>query len=625
MAKKKLPPKKQSGFSLTELLISLTIFGIVSTVAGRIYYNMSVKENIGNAVDVLKTQDDMAAKYLNERYDETYKALLLINPSNSRAVQLNDLTNVKMADDKFVEFANKVFYEPCLIVQADQQYKQNNSSNKRLNVKLLYVQNPNSANKNATLFAGKNLKAITYDKRNAKIINNQADDSFIQNNWGAIQTGCPYISKINANSLVVDVTQNPILSSNRSIRTDRTDDSSTDLPVLSSNSTEAKERTMSTNLYLDATVTEANSSTQYYCDQSQVDHNLAVQKCQAYATQKGYNYNSAIISMISQEGSKCTVSTKGTFTTATCSPYTTSGPEFDAALTSCKTQQPVINGFTYSWASRYSFSLSSDNPDENNMCHGVIYGYYSGMIGPWRNIQDYQSVVCSGNIAINSIGGNAFSEDCGTFQVPAQQTSQSNGAIHKFKALNVGDTGVSVKSTNTDGISTKSTAMLGIDGAGVKAGYIMMKSNAMAIGSGCTVDKVGTMVQQKTEGAYTASQLVCSYNPDFCQGNGYCYTPMKGQTQFAISSTPQVSMACPDGLRVDGSWTPTIDNGGLTNTACAITVNVLTDGGMAYGMKSFCGGTPAAALLKIKCTSASTTATFYNCRADSNGGVNCGN
>lgn len=691
--------KKQAGFSLTELMVSLAIFGLVAGVTSRIYYNISLKENIGNAVDVLKNQDDMTAKYLNERYDETYKALLAL-PQNIKAVPLNDVS-VTMKDDKLVEFATKSFFPPCLIVQVDQNYKTNNASNKRLNIKLLYVQNPDGINKQSPLFSGKNLLAMTADKRNAKVINNATDDTMVQNNWSAIQSGCPYLSKVNPNSLIVDVTKNPILSSNRSERTDRTDDSSSNSPALSANSTNTKERTMSTNLYMDAVVNEAAPWSTDYCDKNKVQTDAAAQitsKCSTLATTNKRFDSIANVDNGVLNGGSCTYNVTGNFTLRDrCDSNNATGTGYS----SCSAAHP--NG--YNFADTFAYIGGSTTPDGNGMCGAnfqarfskitpatpdtpasgtcsyqwhhcewwmralVVATHTSGCnagqsisymddyidngscisntksltCSPQTNFTcqnyvpaqpgtpsttDYKTYPCATNTQYVGTFGSSTTQACGQITQPAYNNSGVTPPQHKFKGLVFNSSSpseVTIKSTNSDGNSDKSTAMLGLNAAGIKAGYIMMKSPAMAIGSACSTDKVGTMVQQKTEGLYTASQLVCSYNTSFCQGDGYCYIPMKSQTQFTTSTTARTEMACPDGLRVDGTWVPSVANQGLQSSACSVAVNIITNGGLAYGWRATCNGIPAASLLKIKCTSASTSETFYNCVGDGNGGVTCDN
>lgn len=699
--------KKQAGFSLTELMVSLAIFGLVAGVTSRIYYNISLKENIGNAVDVLKNQDDMTAKYLNERYDETYKALLAL-PQNIKAVPLNDVS-VTMKDDKLVEFATKSFFPPCLIVQVDQNYKTNNASNKRLNIKLLYVQNPDGINKQSPLFSGKNLLAMTADKRNAKVINNATDDTMVQNNWSAIQSGCPYLSKVNPNSLIVDVTKNPILSSNRSERTDRTDDSSSNSPALSANSTNTKERTMSTNLYMDAVVNEAAPWSTDYCDKNKVQTDAAAQitsKCSTLATTDKRFDSIANVDNGVLSGGSCTYNVTGNFTLRDrCDSNNATG----AGYSSCSAAHP--NG--YNFADSFAYIGGSTTPDGNGMCTANFQARFSkttstptticktwsfqykrqyidswggcsflsnssatcsagsnfiidvgchvfrnpdsstisGLCdsttkssyanlnllidGSWKCVEydsssstDYQTYQCATNTQYSGTFGSSTTQACGQVTQPAYNNSGITPPQHKFKGLVFNSSSpseVTIKSTNSDGNSNKSTAMLGLNAAGIKAGYIMMKSPAMTIGNACSVDKLGTMVQQKTEGAYTASQLVCSYNTSFCQGDGYCYAPMKSQTQFAISTTAQTQMSCPDGLRIDTTWIPSVANEGLQSSACSVLVTPATNGGMAYGWKTTCNGTPYASLLKILCTSASTSENFNNCVGDGNGGVTCDN
>lgn len=692
--------KKQAGFSLTELMVSLAIFGLVAGVTSRIYYNISLKENIGNAVDVLKNQDDMTAKYLNERYDETYKALLAL-PQNIKAVPLNDVS-VTMKDDKFVEFATKSYFPPCLIVQVDQNYKTNNASNKRLNIKLLYVQNPDGVNKQPALFSGKNLLSMTADKRNAKVINSATDDTMIQNNWSAIQSGCPYLSKVNQNSLIVDVTKNPILSSNRSERTDRTDDSSSNSPALSANSTNTKERTMSTNLYMDAVVNEAAPWSTDYCDKNKVQTDAAAQitsKCSTLATTNKRFDSIANVDNGVLSGGSCTYNVTGNFTLRDrCDSNNATGTGYS----SCSAAHP--NG--YNFADGFAYIGGSTTPDGNGMCAANFQSRFSKItpgipdtpaIGnctykstkcdwsssgypsiitfnaqcgagmsitfnadyrqnngcyivtrteicqpsSWVTCQnytpaqpgtpsttDYQTYPCATNTQYAGTFGSSTTQACGQITQPAYNNSGVTPPQHKFKGLVFNSSSpseVTIKSTNSDGNSNKSTAMLGLNAAGIKAGYIMMKSPAMTIGNACSVDKLGTMVQQKTEGAYTASQLVCSYNTSFCQGDGYCYAPMKSQTQFAISTTAQTQMSCPDGLRIDTTWIPSVANQGLQSSACSVLVTPATNGGMAYGWKTTCNGTPYASLLKILCTSASTSENFNNCVGDGNGGVTCDN
>ncbi len=247
---------------------------------------------------------------------------------------------------------------------------------------------------------------------------------------------------------------------------------------------------------------------------------------------------------------------------------------------------------------------------------------------------DYQNYQCATNVSYSADYGASTTMNCGAVYNDSNAYQTNSGVSppqHKFKSLSFGDKGsgnILVKSGTADGTSTESDTYLNIQKAGVKSGYILLRSKAIAADSACKSSELGKMIQQQDESTnYTTSQLVCSYDLDFCGGNGYCYTPLVSQSQF-VDKPNSYSISCPAGLRVDVSWNPTVANGGLSYEKCYsgttqlnVSINQLQSGKKVTGLSTTCqtaNGTPLNYLNRIKCVSSSTEKILTGCKGGDN-------
>ena len=238
-------------------------------------------------------------------------------------------------------------------------------------------------------------------------------------------------------------------------------------------------------------------------------------------------------------------------------------------------------------------------------------------------------------------GAVAAYSGCGEITPNAFVASGITPPQHKFKSLtflskevNTGVVdgarmNVLVKSGTADGTSTESDTYLNVQKAGVKYGYVLLKSKGIQADSACKSSELGKMIQQQNESSnYTTSQLVCSYDLDFCGDSGYCYTPLVSQSQF-VDKPNSYSISCPAGLRADTGWSPTVANGGLSYDKCYsgttplnVSISQLKSGNKVTGLATICptggNGTPLNYLNRIKCVSSASEKILTGCKGGDN-------
>lgn len=234
--------------------------------------------------------------------------------------------------------------------------------------------------------------------------------------------------------------------------------------------------------------------------------------------------------------------------------------------------------------------------------------------------------------------------------VPASEATNNTPAQHQYQSVvfdgNNSRGKVSLRTTTANGTANQVDTSVKVANAGVKSGYVMLKSKYVATDTLCSPELLGRMIQQPDQNnLYTRSILVCTYDPSFCNGTGYCYSPVKSQSLVVQSPAGQSSVQCPAGLRVDTSYVSnmSVNNGLLNLPSCASSYNggsltspttgereLLLDGGHYYGVVSKCKYNNGSYVLlsnisKLNCVSAPNKKDKQNCVSDGNGGITCSN
>lgn len=128
--------------------------------------------------------------------------------------------------------------------------------------------------------------------------------------------------------------------------------------------------------------------------------------------------------------------------------------------------------------------------------------------------------------------------------------------MHVYQALDYGLSSVDgrriqVKTAAATGV-TVNNSQLNINNAGLQSGLISPMSHMIQAGVSCDSSELGKFAQDLNH-LVISSQLQCTYNPTFCQGNGYCYLPIKTTSFDYQYTTPVSSAQCPVGTIVDNN------------------------------------------------------------------------
>lgn len=674
--------KKSKGFSLIEVMLSLAIAGSIGLLSYQIIHSKSQIAQMDNAAEILLFQEKNTLKYLNDNNDSLLKTIK--SSSNKSMVVTLSKLNTNSDNIYSTSFFLMAFENPCVILTLD-------SSGQYIVPYMLYV----NKGKNLDLFQTKNLNRLTVIKKN--IFNVDSNNSIVKQYKNDINSNCK-ISNINSNSLLLDYSKSPFFTSKRIITTDQSINDQTTNEALKIKDTNLNNKTMNTNLYLDVVVKESTPYMKYYCDENKAKVDFATQlhqTCVDYATRSNtYLDGIEVVRGYTLNGSTCQYNALANF-----SGYFTSN--YIGGSSPSQVQQ---NGQSYinsgcQWQSTHGGTTNpaplcgipwqlADRINPNRGCaYGNTYQCTTGGVtkeftlcaedptnqtyinqgcvksaGPWHADSNHLGACSQDELnqgyyqgyydyVLCKIGGSTSSQQtCGTFSVGAYIDQGITPPQHKFQALSFGDKGngeIQMRSSAGNGAAVESNISISISRAGVKSGYVMIKSNNYLTDSKCDQSELGKMVQQQNDSSlYTRSQLVCTYDPDFCGGTGYCYSPLKSQSVI-VKSGGTSQIACPAGLRVDtdyvGTMTPSATGaGGLLNSPiCSSTYNgyslksgiygdraTTKDGSKVTSVTSFCsyqGGltVPLNNLARIQCVSSALNKTFTGCKGDGGGNVTC--
>lgn len=696
----KQPQLKNKGFSLIELTVTLAVFGVIVLITTQIIEQVNVKKNINVQKEHITAYENAVIKKINANYDDIY--LLASKASNQQLVytyaNFNDYA--KNGGNDIESNISHSFFNPCVLIKAD-------TARNTLSATLIYPANKTSI-KNAAALSHE-LGNASWESSNKDLIGKVKTDYFTAQNIQALASLCN--SKINSfesGSLFIDLNNNNNLISKKSNITDNSINKGSNETLKNNNDGNSLNKTLGTNLYMDAIVKEATPWATQTCDTSLLNPNEAITTCQASATGSkayvsGADWGSSYTVL---NNNKCQYQPTAfyKYTSYSCN----SGDWSSTANTTCNNDQTAYyNKYGLKWYGGFSWDSTSLTGTscksrlgcayDTNVCNVNLQPVYddlcnkahavgcncSGLDNPNYISISYVSSTNQCNLQSSTwscndkpfsgsavVGSNGYNpntisyyyrsfnnltanrsetapqrENCNTVIKDKFQQSGITPAQHKYKGLDLG-AGVVVKSGSVDGVSNESDVYLNVKTAGVKSGYVIIKSKYMKADTQCKATELGKILQQADEnGNYTTSQLICSYDVDFCGGTGYCYSPLVSQTQFIINGnptnpTPTTLLSCPAGLRADSSWLPSTANGGLVdNGNCfaisqplgikifgVITPIQVNDGSKAIGYKSVCrlqgADNNINALTKIKCTSASSLKTT-TCERDANDQLQC--
>lgn len=736
--------KHQSGFSLAELTVTLVIFGAIVLVTTKITNNIFQKKQNMARADLMKSYETTALKYTNDQYDSIVKSLT--GTSSNYIVNYNQVLSAYSQTGTTTNWASNAsfFKEPCLIYQ-------NDAVTKKINAYFLLLFK-NNMNVSSTAF---NDILHSFNSNNINIIqkNSGSDAIILSGNSELFKIKAPVYSACNAfkdfsnsnqksnfKGFLINISKNSSFVNKLSTISDGVNNSQgKQEALLTGTNASTNDKTLYSNMYLDAIVKESSAWSNNYCDATKANITKLTNQCQTYANANGLQFNGLQqVSSITKIGNTCQILAKANFSSRdTCAvPPTTAQ---NSALTICQNYHPsgynyvdslayssytpsptggicsanfkgrygytTTNPSTYSYkiiSSTYNGQSTYENVEttgtanagqvvsinkscsicEYGTCNYVVFNFASttgaGNVNPISGTSSgrqpqsgcvsfipnqftlqtkiryeetqtgggsstvYNNFQCANNIQYSADFGASTQMNCGGAYNDSDAyvtTSGVNPPEHKFKALNLNNAGsatIQIKSNSNDGVASTDSTLL-INNAGIKSGYIAPKqrvNNPIAADSSCTPAELGKMTQQVDYSSiYNTSLVVCTYSPDFCGGTGYCYAPLKSQTQTVMQS-PYVSSAyCPAGTFADPTQINTSNIANYTTIIfCGVgrsqKYEMITDGGKLIGFKSYCqdaynNAYPNNNITAISCLSSANLHTGSGCKGGVDGKVTC--
>lgn len=695
---KNKPKRKQLGFSLVELMFSVAILGTITLIGYKIVSTNSQKEKVDGALETLSIQENDIVKIINGSSYFIWKDLAQGNTAIVKPLSLfysdPKYKSSKVINSYNTDFYTRSFYPPCLIVT----FNKGDKSDKKLDIQLLYAHKNNIKDSvfdtntiNQIVYSRPYLYNVKSDSQVIKKYNTKLSD-FNQSILG----GCG-IPQINANSIWIDLNKSPkIIGAIRAVTDQSNNFSATSDSLGISSPDSASNTTMATNVYFDNIIKESTPYTSYYCDGVKATSDFAAPLralCVAEASRQNVMFDGMQkITNSTLVGQNCAYEAwanfQGSFSANWIAGSTPAELQQNGASriamgctwsngTSQSTPKQMCSipydpskphacdhGNTYSCKKTDSqnmvdFSVCADDAAGNKkfIDQGCVLTNANWPKGTNHGGTCTPSEIASGasqyygDTIYCSIGNNSSSQKCGNLNEPAYSNSGITPPTHKYQSLNLGQT-VSLRSATPNGVTSVTTNPdIKVTNAGISAGFVMVKSSSSVSDSPCLPSQLGKIVQQKNENTlYTASQLICTYDPDFCGGGtgesaGYCYSPLKSQSLVVATPSGVQSSVCPAGLRVDLSYFSPLIAGTqvLASPICGSQYNGLNlvssingeitpiyNNSKITGVYSMCryGSGDSyyylANIAKIKCVSAAAQKSFTNCKGGADGVVTCG-
>ena len=218
-------------------------------------------------------------------------------------------------------------------------------------------------------------------------------------------------------------------------------------------------------------------------------------------------------------------------------------------------------------------------------------------------------------------------ENCTAVVKPKVHLSGITPPKHQYQSLKFGS--AEVKTTNPDGTEVIDAPAINVGNSGVKTGFVFIRSKNLVADTPCTKEELGKIYQQTgLSDNYTGSQIVCNYDPNYCGGDGYCYSPLVSDS--TIVKGPSRDLNCPAGTIVSKSYT--INNYGTNTPISDQCKNYKSNGAKFYGVNLIQIApppfrvSPCPATLQmdsIRCVNTGEGQSFNNCKGGQDGKVVC--
>lgn len=172
----------------------------------------------------------------------------------------------------------------------------------------------------------------------------------------------------------------------------------------------------------------------------------------------------------------------------------------------------------------------------------------------------------TGYYTADKVYGVSQRENCTAVNKPKVHLSGITPPKHKYQSLKFGT--AELKTTNPDGTDVVNNPAINIGNSGVKTGFVFIRSQNLNADSPCTKEELGKIYQQSgITNNYTGSQLVCNYDPNFCGGDGYCYSPLVSDS--VIVKGPSRDLNCPAGTIISKNYSIlNYSNNSIINQDC---------------------------------------------------------
>ena len=664
---------KYKGFTAIEMLMVLVLFIGLVMVGNSVLDDIYTMKKNNQLADQIKTYQYAAIRYINDNYrtiNQQTAATAIVIPIAGLSAYLPLGTGNALSNGM----------QPCI-------YIPNNADN-ALKAYLIFVTTGTTSLSftNAIAVArsiGGNAGVLLAVNNGFRLEGLNQQDTLLP---ATLAVQCGFNISKGANNLIIDITANNKLFPQLKTLADPSVVSRDEDPSLK-RSGNGSSITMQANLYLDNTVKESSSLTQLYCDAAKLPINDALSSCDNYASTTGLKIYAGTASWISSEldqNQKCNATASAHFYSI-INDYNCVGKYLPSADNYCPFNNPGGGGQTK--ISGSAFWSPAQPQLSGNQCISNAYAYYCTTWQYHYNSCWHDNVItcqsgsvynipaecnhgayqmqCNGNIWWSNdplpscFKKNPTPISCTQNQQPAngsQQTvdkgyqsctptssypplSSTSGvpAQHVYRSLDFGPAAIAgqrvlVHSHALPGPDS-SRSKLSIDNAGIQSGIIAPVSHFIASGSLCNEDELGTIAQQQ-DVTGSGGQLQCSYSPVFCNGNAFCYIPLKQAGIIYSFQTAVTNATCPAGTTVAANQA---SDGISQSVKCPVFSGLtLTQGvhGETYACYSilsgfsFCPGyqtlctyrdvsgvtqkIPVAALLSLTCSSATSTLTVDN-------------
>lgn len=667
--------KKNKGFSLVEAMLSLLVVGTIVGIGYKIHNDTYKRERLEIAAEAISNNEDMATKFIMENNTQIITNMKKEHPQrNYYASSIVNLKSViptyKMDINNFYSLPTQMYSTPCVIISRD-------ASNQVLKGYLFWN---NIAKPNKEIFDQQSLQYLMANKKEAELVSSSSsvlNQRVSPNSPDSIKTALSScgINSIGNNSIFLDLSKNPDYLRVRDLATDGSSNKDLNKTSDSLTSKEGTEntsnQTLTTNLYFDTVVKEKSNYTNYFCDNARASNDFAQQirqKCVDFENSSGnYFVGGQVISGNGKVDTQCDYMIDGIFSGRTIYQdrwgRTITELKQDGApdiANGCKWQYNTGNpgvldetkvvyycSLPFDLANRLNPNRSCkigetwDCPVQGNIvkysvCQDDTSGRRNSYIqngcvkySEWSHGTEIQGVCpaeylsqgayqqYTSNIVCKVGDGSSQKLPCGKITVNAYSEQREAPPEHKYQSLKVGDV-ASISSGSTTGASMSGDTDVKYENTNLKSGYIMIRSQTgITMHTSCSANDLGKTYQEtNVSDKKVGSQLICSYNKDFCDGNGYCYLPLVSEEKIVLGGAVN-TLSCPPTYKLNMVLPIYSSNGKEIGAECLIktpTSVTRKTTRITPSSPEICGIKYGSGIREIVCSNSSSGKEYNNCK-----------